>query len=244
MLVEAKIYATMFPLFHKQKTVIKAQQMIDLHMHTFFSDGELIPSELLQRARAAGYTAMAITDHADSSNIEHILTNIVKFVNDIQGHTDITVIPGVELTHVQPSLIPHCVKLSRKFGAKIVAVHGETVVEPVAPGTNRAAIEAGVDFLAHPGLISEEDVLLASEKGIYLELTTRRGHSLTNGHVARLAQLYRANLILNTDSHSPGDLLSQSLRRAVIRGSGLDNAEMEKVLKNSADLVESILQKQ
>ena len=33
---------------------------------------------------------------------------------------------------------------SRELGAKIVVVHGETVAEPVEPGNNRAAIEAGV----------------------------------------------------------------------------------------------------
>ncbi len=42
--------------------------MIDLHTHSFFSDGELIPSELIRRAEAIGYKAIAITDHVDSSN--------------------------------------------------------------------------------------------------------------------------------------------------------------------------------
>jgi len=37
--------------------------MIDLHTHSLFSDGELIPSELVSRAAAAGYRAIAITDH-------------------------------------------------------------------------------------------------------------------------------------------------------------------------------------
>ena len=43
--------------------------MIDLHTHTFFSDGGLLPSELARRARIAGYQALAFTDHADVSNI-------------------------------------------------------------------------------------------------------------------------------------------------------------------------------
>ena len=43
---------------------------------------------------------------------------------------------------------------ARALGAQIVLVHGETIVEPVPPGTNHQAIEAGVDILAHPGLIS------------------------------------------------------------------------------------------
>jgi len=47
--------------------------MIDLHTHTTFSDGELIPAELARRAAKAGYRAMAMTDHADFSNLELIL---------------------------------------------------------------------------------------------------------------------------------------------------------------------------
>jgi len=47
--------------------------MIDLHTHTTFSDGELIPSELVRRAETLGYRAIAITDHVDFTNIEHVL---------------------------------------------------------------------------------------------------------------------------------------------------------------------------
>ncbi len=217
--------------------------MIDLHMHTFFSDGELIPSELMQRARCAGYKVMAITDHADSSNIETLLHNLLLFVKDTINHTDIKIIPGVEITHVIPDLISSCVEKSRKLGAQIVIVHGETIVEPVAKGTNTSAIEAGVDVLAHPGLITEQDVKLAAEKGVYLEITTRRGHSLTNGHVAKLAKKYGAKMVLNTDCHSPSDLLSEKLRDSVIRGAGLDNSDIDQIIKNSEDLVAKLLQK-
>jgi 3',5'-nucleoside bisphosphate phosphatase len=37
--------------------------MIDLHSHTNFSDGTASPAELLKAARAAGLSALAITDH-------------------------------------------------------------------------------------------------------------------------------------------------------------------------------------
>jgi histidinol phosphatase-like PHP family hydrolase len=46
--------------------------MIDLHTHTIFSDGELIPSELVRRAEVKGYTAIGLTDHVDFTNIEHV----------------------------------------------------------------------------------------------------------------------------------------------------------------------------
>ena len=45
---------------------LKEQTMplYDFHAHSFFSDGELLPMELIRRAVVKGYTALAITDHA------------------------------------------------------------------------------------------------------------------------------------------------------------------------------------
>ena len=43
---------------------------IDLHMHSIFSDGELLPSEIARRASVLNHEAIAITDHVDASNID------------------------------------------------------------------------------------------------------------------------------------------------------------------------------
>ncbi|MDR2861125.1 MAG: histidinol phosphate phosphatase domain-containing protein, partial [Syntrophobacterales bacterium] len=124
--------------------------MIDLHTHSFFSDGELLPSELVQRAAEKGYQAIAITDHADLSNIDFVIPRITKVCQQMQKLETIRVIPGIELTHVPPAHIADLVREGRLLGAKIIVVHGETIVEPVAEGTNRAAVMAGIDILAHP----------------------------------------------------------------------------------------------
>ena len=195
--------------------------IIDLHTHTFFSDGALIPSELVQRVGAAGYAALAITDHADSSNLDHLVACMVRVAGDLNKAQSVKVIPGVELTHVPPELIASLVKKSRDLGAKLVVIHGETIVEPVAPGTNRAGLDAGADIIAHPGLLSVEEGRLAAQRGIYLEITARKGHSLTNGHIARLAFETGASLVLNSDGHAPGDFLSEALAPKIVQGAGL-----------------------
>src|SRR5512137_848804 len=100
--------------------------MIDLHTHSLFSDGELIPAELVRRAVARGYKAIAITDHADHSNLELIVLNVLKTVKAITPYVPIAVIPGVEITHVPPPLIAELVKEARSIGAKFVVIHGET----------------------------------------------------------------------------------------------------------------------
>ena len=211
--------------------------MIDLHTHSIFSDGELIPSELARRAAAAGYRALAVTDHADHSNIDFIVPRLVKVCEKLAGSAGIEVIAGIELTHVPPGLIAELVKEARTLGARLVVVHGETLVEPVASGTNLAAIEAGVDILAHPGLISEEEVWSAVKRSVCLEISARKGHSLSNGHVAQLARKCGADLVLNTDSHAPQDLISLAFARKVAAGAGLSDGETATMFRNSEKLL-------
>jgi len=212
--------------------------MIDLHTHTTFSDGELIPAELIRRAKVAGYRAIAITDHADASNISLILDNVRRLTDAYAHFFDMEVLAGVELTHVPPALMADFVRMAREAGAQIIVCHGETVVEPVAQGTNLAAIEARVDVLAHPGLITEVEAKLAAEYGVALEITTRRGHSYSNGHVAAMAKRCGARLVIDNDAHAPGDLISRDLRHKVGLGAGLTPEDIALATSNAWAIVE------
>ena len=218
--------------------------MIDFHTHTFFSDGVLNPAEHIRRAFVAGYKVLGITDHVDFTNIEFVYHSMLKIVAEISGSGwDIKVIPGVEITHVPAKKINKIVQLARDLKIPLIINHGESPVEPVEKGTNKAAIEAGVDILAHPGLIEPADVKRASELGVSLEITARKGHSLTNGHVAKLAIEYGAPLVLDTDAHAPGDFLNPSLRETILRGCALDEAGIISLNKNMANISEKCLLK-
>lgn len=218
-------------------------ERIDLHTHTFFSDGELLPSELLRRAVVKGYAAIAISDHGDASNLEQIFQGLGRFLREQGRDFPLTVIPSVELTHVPPERIAPLAHRAKELGAGLVVVHGETIVEPVAPGTNRAAVECRqVDILAHPGMITLDEARSARESGVYLEISSRRGHSLTNGHVAQIARAAGALLVVDTDTHSPDDLLDQDHARAVARGAGLDEDQVQAAtVVNPQALVERAL---
>lgn len=205
--------------------------MIDLHTHSTFSDGELIPAELMRRMASVGNEGVAITDHADFSNIPLILSNLSKLK---EFDHEIEFLVGVEITHVPPKLIGRAVELAWKEGAEIVIVHGETIAEPVAEWTNSFALEEEINILAHPGLLSEEEAEKARENGIYLEISARKGHCLTNGHVARIAEKFSCNLVLNTDTHSPSDIIDDLSARKIIKGAGI--VDWENVLKNNTRL--------
>lgn len=211
--------------------------MIDLHTHSLLSDGELLPSELARRAYIKGYTTIAITDHVDSSNIDFVVPRIVKVAKELNKHWKIKVLPGVEITHAPIEELKRLVKFARSGGAKIVIGHGETPSEPVIKGTNRASILAGVDILAHPGIILEEDVKLAKKKGVYLEISAKPVHATTNKHVAKMAKLYGAKLVINTDAHKPSDLITIFKASSILKKCSLTEAEVKEVYNNSKELV-------
>jgi putative hydrolase len=215
--------------------------MIDLHTHTFLSDGAVAPAELVRRAEHAGYRVIGITDHADASNLDDLISALVQFVRETQPFVKIRIIPGVELTHVPPGQVSGLVRRARQLGARIVVLHGETICEPVALGTNRAGIEAGVDILAHPGLISEEEVRLAAANGVHLEVSARFSHGLGNGRIVSLAREAGASLVLNSDAHAPSDILSPPFRERVAFGSGLTPDELERINKTMISLVERLV---
>jgi len=115
-----------------------------------------------------------------------------------------------------------------------VVVHGETPVEPVRPGTNRAALEARVDILAHPGFITLEEAELARENNVCLEITSRSGHNITNGHVVRMAKLAGAKMVVDTDSHAPRDLINSERAIEIAMGAGLVREEATAIVKQHA----------
>lgn len=210
--------------------------MIDLHTHTLYSDGELLPTELWRRAQVLGYRFLGVTDHVDASNFEMVFERLQAAAQSLNGGAPPYFIPGLEFTHLPPALIGPLAAAARALGVPLIVAHGETLAEPVAPGTNRAALEADINILAHPGLITKEEAALAKERGIFLEISARKGHCLANGHVAQIARATGASLILDTDSHAPGDLITRQHAERLARGAGLTDAETQTLFTNAESL--------
>ena len=213
--------------------------MYDFHTHTFLSDGVLAPVELIRRASVVGYRVMAITDHVGDGNLELVLSTLIKDCETASRRWDILALPGVEITHTPKEDIDRLAREARAMGAKVVNVHGETVVEPVEPGTNLAAVSsAHVDVLAHPGLIGPDEAALAARNGVFLEVSGRKGHSFANGHVVRAARRAGAPMVLNSDAHAPGDLLTRDFAMSVALGAGLSDEDANALLeKGPKDLL-------
>lgn len=211
----------------------------DLHTHSTHSDGMLIPAEVARTAEVKGYLGVALTDHVDSSNILNVIKANLDFKEWFnKSSANFKVIVGVEITHVNPNDIAGLTSIARDSGADIVVVHGETISEPVYTGTNKAAIEAKVDILAHPGLITLEDAKLAAENDVFLEITTRRSHAYTNGHVVNMARQAGAKLVIDNDAHEPGDFVGYEKACKIMLGAGLLEDEIKSIINNNKYIFE------
>jgi histidinol phosphatase-like PHP family hydrolase len=204
--------------------------MFDSHTHSLLSDGCLLPSELARRYEEKGFKAIAITDHVDISNIKRVVSEITFFCKNWPKKR-IKVLPGIELTHIPLEQFSKLTKYARKHGIKIIVAHGESPVEPVIKGTNWAALNSDINILAHPGKITEKEARLAKKRGIFLEITLRRGHNLTNKHVAKIAKRVAAPIIFNSDSHKPEDIPSQLKFKQAAREAGLTSLDLAKSQK-------------
>jgi putative hydrolase len=210
---------------------------VDFHSHSYLTDGTTSPTDMWHEAELRDHRVLALTDHIGLEDPTSLLKRLRQEASAWDGEAFVPLV-GVEITQVPPRRIADAARAARAAGAEIVLVHGESVVERVAPGTNHAAIaSAEVDILAHPGLIDLEDVELARAHGVVLEISGRHGHGLGNGHVVRLALEAQADLVVDSDAHRPQELLPPEVARSVARGAGVPEERLEKILVTTPEAV-------
>lgn len=200
---------------------------IDFHSHSYLSDGVTSATDMWHEAEVLEHAALALTDHISLEDPGPLIERLRQEARAWDGSGFVPVV-GVELTKVPARRIAEAASAARRAGAEIVIVHGESIVEHVPEGTNHAALESNaIDVLAHPGLLDARDAALAKAHGIALEISGRRGHSLANGHVARVALDAGAELVVDSDAHHPSDLIPLARARQIARGAGLSDARLE-----------------
>lgn len=210
-----------------------APRRVDFHSHSYLSDGASSATDMWNEAEALDHRALALTDHLSLEDPRPLLDRLHREAQAWDGKGFLPIV-GVELTKVPPRRIAQAARAARKAGAEIVIVHGETIVENVPAGTNRAALESGtIDVLAHPGLLDRRDAELAKDNSVVLEISARRGHSLCNGHVVRLALEVGADLVVDSDAHDPAQLVPMEMARRVALGAGVPESRLDRVLAST-----------
>jgi histidinol phosphatase-like PHP family hydrolase len=206
------------------------------------SDGKLLGIELIRHFYSQRGKVIAITDHLSGTDVAHVTYGLQQECRLAERHWNVVAIPGVEITHVPPRAIRKVAVEAKKYGAELVIVHGETIVEPVAPETNIRALKCPeVDILAHPGLITPEEAELAAKNGIFIEISGRAGHCLANGHVVKIGTEKGVKFLICSDAHDSTDFLDTAMAKKIGRGAGMSRRAVDIALsKNPKLLLERI----
>jgi len=69
---------------------LSREMHVDLHLHTYFSDGFYSPEELIRRACVQGLSAIALTDHDTTDGVERAILSGARY--------GVEVIPAIELS--------------------------------------------------------------------------------------------------------------------------------------------------
>lgn len=216
--------------------------MIDVHVH-ISPDGlaqGLLPAEALRLAALRGLRAVGLVVRSDGST-KLPLRRLSTRVRDLGLYLNMEACVGVELVHVPPALLPGAVADARKAGAELVLVHGESPADTVAEGTNVAAVEAGADILAHPGLIDDQTAAYAAEKGVALELSACPRHCLTNAHVADMARRHGCLLAPGGNARTPEEFLRLPSWDTVCRGAAFSSDQIARFRNNVSTLIKRLM---
>lgn len=106
----------------------------ELHCHTYHSDGNFSPEELVAAAREAGLDGIALTDHNTSSGVEEAVYYGKKY--------GVLVIPGIEWT----TFYGHVTVLGGHSRVDWKSVNPLSVEDRI----NEARLAGDVCILAHP----------------------------------------------------------------------------------------------
>ena len=205
----------------------------DFHSHTFLTDGTTAPTDMWLHADRLGHSVLAITDHVSLDDPRPLLR---RLASEARAFEDGPIDPPHRSGSVDGAGRTH-----QSGGPGRPAGGGPDRHRPRrdpggngSPGTNHAAIDCrDVDLLAHPGLLDPRDAELARAHGTFLEISGRRGHSLANGHVARVALEAGADLVVDSDAHAPDQLLGIEIARKIAHGAGLPVEGVRRALEDA-----------
>lgn len=79
----------------------------DLHTHTYYSDGYHTPEELIQKAKSAGLSHLAITDHDNVDAIDEAIEIASRYDIELISGTEISAEHNGKETHILAYFIDH-----------------------------------------------------------------------------------------------------------------------------------------
>ncbi|OGX28678.1 MAG: hypothetical protein A3B78_01065 [Omnitrophica WOR_2 bacterium RIFCSPHIGHO2_02_FULL_67_20] len=181
----------------------------DLHLHTFYSDGTDAPERVVELAKAAGLSAIAITDHDN--------TEACAVAEPAARRAGIELIPGIEMSASVEAQDVHVLGLFLDFGHPPLVAH---LTEQQARRVRR--VHEMVRRLSEVGVrISAAEVLELAALG-----TVGRPHVarilLKHGYISSLPEAFSKYLGPDNPGFVPGSPMPPSrIIRLILEAGGV-----------------------
>ncbi|MEP0844200.1 MAG: DNA polymerase/3'-5' exonuclease PolX [Phycisphaerae bacterium] len=197
----------------------------ELHSHTTASDGHLSIEQMVEAARARGYSYLAITDHSRSSvianglSVERLLRHAAEIRRINAGLKNFTLLAGVECDILPDGSLDYPDEVLAQLDWVVASVHSSQRLDRAAQTRRTLAALSNryVCVLGHPSgrLIGKRDAMdldwdavfkTAAKTGTALEINANWLRlDLKDVHVRQALQA-GCRLSINTDAHSAEDL--------------------------------------
>lgn len=184
-----------------------SSHVVDLHLHTNFSDGTERPERVVALAKEHGLSAIAITDHDN--------TDAFAIAEPVAAHAGIELIPGIEMSASAEGCEVHVLGFLFDLRHPVLVAH---LTEQQARRVAR--VHEMVARLQRVGVaISAQDVLALAGEG-----TVGRPHVarilLKHGYVTTLAEAFKRFIGPDNPGFVPGSPLAPVQVIRVIREAG------------------------
>lgn len=126
---------------------------VDLHVHTYYSDGTFSPKEAIEKAKELNLAAIAICDHDCIDGVEEGI--------ELSGAYGVEIIPGVEVTSEKDALEVHILGYLINYKDKALT----NLLEDLRKSRVRRIYNMVEKLKAHDINISPQSVFDLSEKG-------------------------------------------------------------------------------
>lgn len=230
----------------------------DLHIHSEWSDGLIDYKDMIRIAHVRGYEYIAISDHSISNfygnglSTERLIRKM-EFMKDLsKKFRDINILMGAEIDIRKADIFDYPPEIIKKLDIAIASLHS-SFTNSSKENTSRvvSALEKDYfDFIAHPtGFVFGNRAPISIDIDRVIETCSKYGKALEinsyymrmdlNEQNVRKAKNAGAKLVINTDSHRPGNLDMMDLGIDIARRAGL---EAEDII-NTASIDELVLRK-
>ncbi|NLW44798.1 MAG: DNA polymerase/3'-5' exonuclease PolX [Syntrophomonadaceae bacterium] len=198
----------------------------DLHLHTDWTDGAHSLEQMVEQARAMGYSYIAVTDHSQSLKIskgldEKRLRDQMRLIARMNEEmTDFRILSGIEVDIFRDGTLDFPDEILEQLDVVVASIHSAFHLSPEEQ-THRIikAIEnPNVDIIGHltgrlltrrAGYQVDIDKVLkaASRRGTILEINAHPDRLDISEEVVMQARKEGVKVAINSDAHQAGDMM-------------------------------------